>query len=92
MEEEKRKQRKMRRYVYILAGAYITYQAVSMGMDLHGGVAADQPALIVGAAVALAAAGLAIMIWQVKKLLAEQKEEQKETETESQEEKRGRDS
>ncbi len=86
MEEEKRKQRTMRRYVYILAGAYIIYQAVSMGMDLRDGVVSDHPMLIAGAAVVLAAAGLAIMIWQVKKVLAEQKGEQREAETEEAEE------
>ncbi len=68
----------MRRYVYILAGAYIIYQAVSMGMDLRDGVVSDHPMLIAGAAVVLAAAGLAIMIWQVKKVLAEQREAETE--------------
>ena len=48
MDENKLRQRKMRRYVYLLAGAYIVYQAVSMVLDVKRGVVMDNPALILG--------------------------------------------
>ena len=75
MDENKIKQRKMRRYVYLLAGAYIVYQAVSMVLDVKRGVAMDNPALILGAAAVMAAAGLALIAFQVCALRREQKEE-----------------
>lgn len=47
MDEDKRKQRKTRRYVYMIAGAYIIWQGISIGIDMKNNVAADRPEMIV---------------------------------------------
>ncbi len=74
MDENKLRQRKMRRYVYLLAGAYIVYQAVSMVLDVKRGVVMDNPALILGGAAVLAAAGLALRRERKEEAETEEKE------------------
>ena len=83
MDENKLRQRKMRRYVYLLAGAYIVYQAVSMVLDVKRGVVMDNPALILGGAAVLAAAGLALASVQIGALRRERKEEAETEEKEA---------
>ncbi len=83
MDENKLRQRKMRRYVYLLAGAYIVYQAVSMVLDVKRGVVMDNPALILGGAAVLAAAGLALAGVQIWALRRERKEEAETEEKEA---------
>ncbi len=83
MDENKLRQRKMRRYVYLLAGAYIVYQAVSMVLDVKRGVVMDNPALILGGAAVLAAAGLALAGVQIWALRREGKEEAETEEKEA---------
>ena len=83
MDENKLRQRKMRRYVYLLAGAYIVYQAVSMVLDVKRGVVMDIPALILGGAAVLAAAGLALAGVQIWALRRERKGEAETEEKEA---------
>ena len=78
MDEDKRKQRKTRRYVYMIAGAYISWQGISIGIDMKNNVAADRPEMIAISAVLLILTGLALIVWQLRKLKKEQKEEASE--------------
>ena len=73
MDEDKRKQRKTRRYVYMIAGAYIIWQGISIGIDMKNNVAADRPEMIAISAVLLILTGLALIVWQLRKLKKERK-------------------
>ena len=44
-------QQRTRQYVKMMLGAYLIYTAYSMGRDLHQGIQADNPALIIAGAV-----------------------------------------
>ena len=65
------------------SGAYIVYQAVSMVLDVKRGVVMDNPALILGGAAVLAAAGLALASVQIWALRRERKEEAETEEKEA---------
>ena len=51
-------QQRTRQYVKMMLGAYLIYTAYSMGRDLHQGIQADNPALIIAIAAVFALFGL----------------------------------
>lgn len=51
-------QQRTRQYVKMMLGAYLIYTAYSMGRDLHQGIQADNPALIIATAAVFALFGL----------------------------------
>ena len=75
MDENKKRQRKLRRIVYMMAGAYILYQAYSMGIEVKNGAVVDNVPLLAGAMVLFIGAGLAIIIYNGLKLKKEWQEE-----------------
>jgi len=71
MDEDKARQRKLRRIVYMMAGAYILYQAYSMITEWKSGAVIDRPALLAGAIAVFIVAGLGIVIYNGLKLKKE---------------------
>lgn len=75
MNDDKRRQKQLRRVVYMMAGAYILYQAYSMGMEVKNGAVVDNVPLLVGAILLFIVAGLALIIYNGLKLKKESREE-----------------
>ena len=55
-------QQRTRQYVKMMLGAYLIYTAYSMGRDLHQGIQADNPALIIAIAAVFALFGLFLCV------------------------------
>ena len=66
-------QQRTRQYVKMMLGAYLIYTAYSMGRDLHQGIQADNPALIIAIAAVFALFGLFLCV--AMKLSAEELKE-----------------
>lgn len=73
-------QQRTRQYVKMMLGAYLIYTAYSMGRDLHQGIQADNPALIIAIAAVFALFGLFLCVAGFAKAMKLSAEELKEKE------------
>ena len=73
-------QQRTRQYVKMMLGAYLIYTAYSMGRDLHQGIQADNPALIIAIAAVFALFGLCLFVAVFAKAIKLSVEELKEKE------------
>lgn len=73
-------QQRTRQYVKMMLGAYLIYTAYSMGRDLHQGIQADNPALIIVIAAVFALFGLFLCVAGFAKAMKLSAEELKEKE------------
>ena len=71
-------QQRTRQYVKMMLGAYLIYTAYSMGRDLHQGIQADNPALIIVIAAVFALFGLFLCVAGFAKAMKLSAEELKE--------------